>query len=98
MIADVTKRIKNIPLTPQEISKNWVEKIPANLSERDIVLAYIYISLHRNDGNRTKTAKQLRISKRTLWSRMDELRHYGIDVAPTFIEKSRKNKIDSSGY
>ena len=61
---------------PREISQTSVPS-DEGLSLRDVERNAIIRALHRWEGNRTRTAEELGISRRTLISKIQE---YGIDL------------------
>ena len=79
--------VSKIRITPEMLEEEWTNSIPLGLSAHHHLLIYVQKVLVGFNGNRTKAAKSLGISKRTLWNRMDELREFGIDIPESRIGK-----------
>ena len=62
---------------PREMPQQQAVASEETLSLRDIERNAIIRALHRWEGNRTRTAEELGISRRTLISKIQE---YGIDL------------------
>jgi len=60
--------------------KEWMQTVPPNVSLYQLSLAYVIEALILHRGNRTHTARYLKIPLRTLRCKIDELKALRVDV------------------
>lgn len=68
--------------------KEWMQTIPPNVSLYQLSLAYVIEALILHRGNRTHTARYLKIPLKTLRCKIGELKALRIDV-PDYEQSKR---------
>jgi transcriptional regulator with PAS, ATPase and Fis domain len=58
----------------------WLKNLPVGIPLFELQAYFIIETLKYFDGNRTKTAKALKISVRTVLIRINEFKHFGFKI------------------
>ena len=65
--------------------------IPENTSCTKIIYNFIWMVLEKNNFNRSKTSKELKIPIRTLRNKLHEMSVYGFEIPPGIIGTPVRN-------
>ena len=78
-------------LTPNKKLIEILHEIPRGIPSDVVKYAYVYVVLKKNNWNRTKTARELKVTPRAIRHAILRLRDFGFDVQNLKIGRPVKN-------
>ena len=73
------------------LSKEYCRDLVEQLKDLPIIpiylvnYAYLVATLQKNGGNKSKTAREIKVSVRTIRNKIKELEYYGFEIPPPKI-------------